>query len=308
MMAGDKPLLDNQDEQWPTPPEWMIEAIGNHPDFRVLRRLTSLAPVARLASRPERCWVGCAVDVETTGLDHRTDKIVELAAQRFRFDEHGRIFEVGQPRSWLEDPGVALTPSVSQLTGLVDADLALRWIDDVEATGLLASADVIVAHNAGFDRPFVDARLPGVRGKAWACSMRDVGWRTIGFEGSGLGHLLLQCGTFYEAHRAEVDVNALLTLLAHEGGDGVTVLRNLVGAAEQPSWRIEAIGAPFSTKDSLKARGYCWIAEQRFWRIDVRDEKLPEETDWLATRVYQGIGEPRLREITWHERYAEERS
>nr|WP_240511599.1 exonuclease domain-containing protein [Novosphingobium panipatense] len=49
--------------------------------------------------------VGVAVDVETTGLDHDSDRIIELAVQRFRFDTKGRIVEVGQPRVWREDPG-----------------------------------------------------------------------------------------------------------------------------------------------------------------------------------------------------------
>ena len=42
------------------------------------------------------------MDVETTGLD----KIVELAAQRFRFDALGRIIQVGKPRVWHEDPAL----------------------------------------------------------------------------------------------------------------------------------------------------------------------------------------------------------
>ncbi len=35
------------------------------------------------------------------------------------------------------------------------------------AVNILSSADLIVAHNAAFDRPFVDRRLPVIAGKHW---------------------------------------------------------------------------------------------------------------------------------------------
>jgi DNA polymerase-3 subunit epsilon len=68
-----------------------------HPDFRVLRRI---APAERLHPGPPqgKTRIGVAVDVETTGLDRETDKIIELAVQRFRFDELGRIIQIATPR------------------------------------------------------------------------------------------------------------------------------------------------------------------------------------------------------------------
>jgi len=42
---------------------------------------------------------GIAVDVETTGLDRETDRIIELPVQRFRFNDLGRVIQVGVPRS-----------------------------------------------------------------------------------------------------------------------------------------------------------------------------------------------------------------
>jgi hypothetical protein len=60
--------------------------LGTHPDYRVQRRLV---PVTHShAARPEASsHIGVAIDVETTGLDRQTDRIIELAIQLFRFDE-----------------------------------------------------------------------------------------------------------------------------------------------------------------------------------------------------------------------------
>lgn len=138
--------------------------------------------------------VGVSVDVETTGLDRESDKIIELAVQRFRFDELGRIIQIGTPRVWREDPGRALDPRFTRLTGLTDELLAGQIIDDVAAAEILTSGDIIVAHNAAFDRPFVDRRLPAVAGRPWACSMAEVDWLDLGFDGRALGYLVTQCG------------------------------------------------------------------------------------------------------------------
>lgn len=76
--------------------------LGTHPDYRVQRRL---GPVTHFhAATPEASSrIGVAIDVETTGLDRETDRIIELAIQRFRFDECGRIIQVGVHRVWSED-------------------------------------------------------------------------------------------------------------------------------------------------------------------------------------------------------------
>jgi DNA polymerase-3 subunit epsilon len=282
------------------------DELDRHPDYRVLRRLQPVArfhvPVGGVAKAD--LSVGAVVDVETTGLDREADRIIELAVQRFRYDAMGRIVEVGQPRVWREDPGRPIDEHITRLTGLTDADVAGQSIDEAEALAILRSAKVIVAHNAAFDRPFIDRRLPEIAGKPWGCSMADLDWRALGFEGRGLSHLLMQCGWFYEAHRAENDILALLYLLAHQVSDGETVLKKLVSCAEQSTWRVHAIDSPFDSKDRLKARGYRWDGVMKHWWREVPHAELEAEQAWLRSDVYTGWGEPALHEVTWHQRYA----
>ncbi|PNP98827.1 3'-5' exonuclease [Sphingobium sp. SA916] len=278
------------------------ELLGAHPDFRVQRRLMPVSAFHEaVPSVPSR--IGVAIDVETTGLNHDADRIIELAVQRFRFDARERIIQVGMPRVWREDPAMPLDPRITMLTGLTEEDVAGQAIDDAAAVDILASADIIVAHNAAFDRPFVDRRLPAIAGKPWACSMAELDWLELGFEGRALAHLVSQCGWFYEGHRAENDILALLYLLSHGLPDGETILAKLIACSDQPTWRVNAVDAPFDSKDRLKARRYRWDAALRFWWKSIGHGDADAERTWLLSDVYGGYGEPAFIPVTACERH-----
>lgn len=286
----------------PPPADAAASALDAHADYRVLRRMRPMIRREAYGVRPDML-IGCALDVETTGLDHGRDAIIELALQRFWADRNGRIVVTGRPYSWLEDPGAPIDAAVSRLTGLDDAAVAGRSIMDPVAASLIADAHFVVAHNAGFDRPFVERRLPDARGRPWVCSMRDVPWADHGFEGRSLSHLLLQMGLFYDAHRAATDVTALLHLLDHPMEAGRTVLRAAVDTASRPTWMLEAVAAPYRSKDALRLRGYRWDAVSKLWKREVAMADLDAEVEWALMRVYGGRAKPRVRQVTWSERH-----
>ena len=282
--------------------ERAAEALSSHPDYRVLRRLMPVTAFHDADPRaPSR--IGVAVDVETTGLDRETDRIIELAVQRFRFDGLGRVIQVGAPRVWREDPGIPINPRITKLTGLTADDLAGQVIDEAAAAEILSSADIIVAHNAAFDRPFIDRRLPAIAGKPWACSMAELDWLELGFDGRALAHLVSQCGWFYEGHRAENDILALIYLLAHGLPDGETILAKLIACSEKPTYRVNAIDAPFDAKDRLKSRGYRWDSALRFWWKAIEEADKEAEEVWLLSDVYAGHGSPAFLTVTAMERH-----
>lgn len=286
-------------------PEGLASLVDRHPDFRVLRRLEPLAGPLLPDAHHLSVVAGCAVDVETTGLDHRCDAVIELAMQRFRADESGRIVDVGPSFRWLADPGRPIPDEIVALTGIDGDAVRGRRICDAEATCLILDADFVVAHNAGFDRPFVEARLPHAAGRPWICSMRDVDWRARGFEGRTLSHLLSQIGWFYDAHRADVDVAALIRLLAHAPDrTSPTVLSEAVATGGRPTWLIEAVGAPFAAKNLLKRRGYRWDAAGRHWFREVAHDAFDEEIEWSVRNVYAGRTKPRFRQMDWTKRYS----
>jgi len=237
--------------------------------------------------------VGVAVDVETTGLDMERDEIIQLAIRRFRYDDEGVITHIGQTHEWVEDPGKQIPADITELTGLTDADVAWQAIDDNEATRLLCSASIVIAHHSRFDRRWVERRLEHARGLPWACSMEQIAWRAEGFDGRGLGYLLCQAGWYHEGHRASADVDAVIQLLRRRFQDGRTALAALLDRSSCPSWLVRAVGADFEVKDLLRGRGYRWDPRRKVWWTEVQDADRLAEEIWLARNVYTAAARPK---------------
>ena len=261
-------------------------------DSRLLRRLDLTRGPTGEGESPGP-FVGVAVDVETTGLDIAGDAIIELALRRFRYDADGNVTDIDHSRSWLEDPARSIATEITAITGIRDSDVVGRYIDDDIASAVLRSADLVVAHNSRFDRPWIERRLEAARGLPWACSMEQVDWRSAGFDGKGLGYLLCQTGWFHDGHRAAADADAVVQLLRHRFVDGTSALSQLVARSLQPSWLFRAVGADFAVKDLLRGRGYRWDAVRRIWWREVEDEARTEEEFWLARNVYSCDARPR---------------
>jgi DNA polymerase-3 subunit epsilon len=277
------------------------ELLETHPDYRVLRALPAFEAYP-LAQPQGQVRTAVVIDVETIGLnlDH---PIIDLAIQRIAFDERGMIVRIGKPRQWFEYPGTAIPPEITRLTGITDADVAGARINEEEAVVLINSATVAIAHNAAFDAPRMERRLPGIAGHAWACSCNEVPWPAFGFDGRKLGHLLMQQGMFHHGHRAAVDVWATINLLGSVMPDGETALLKLVRQAEQDTVKIEATNAPFEAKDKLKGRGYRWDNAAKAWWIDLSIDREVEERTWLRDVCI--CLEPKVSAITWHQRHRE---
>jgi DNA polymerase-3 subunit epsilon len=104
---------------------------------------------------PEGALDFVAFDLETTGLDSKKERIVEIGA--VRFDRRGPIGRF----SVLVDPGIPMPPEASRINGITDEMLKGKpTLDEVLGDFLRFARDsVLVAHNASFDCGFVDAAL-----------------------------------------------------------------------------------------------------------------------------------------------------
>ncbi len=282
----------------PTPDELIrtLEATG---DYKVLRRFQRVASYH--PADGSRTTTGLALDVETTGLSIGSDAIIQLAMVPFEFSsETGRIYQVHEPVTFLEDPGRPIPADVVALTGITDEEVRGRRIDEAAVEAVVKSASLIIAHNAGFDRPFMERRMPLFRDKHWACSQQEVPWRAAGSRSGALEFLLIKrCGMFYGAHRADTDCLALIHLLATPLENGELPLALLLQSARRKSVRLWAEQAPIESKDALKTRRYRWNpgsdGRPKAWYRELGREELEAELAWLSSNVYGGTL-PRLRQ------------
>ena len=111
------------------------------------------------------------VDVETTGLTARFDRIIEIAIIRVRNGEVSETF------STLVDPEVIISPYIEGLTGITNRDLrdAPTFTSIRNEVFRLLDGAVFVAHNARFDYGFVreEFRREGIGFNARClCTMR----------------------------------------------------------------------------------------------------------------------------------------
>lgn len=261
-------------------------------DYRVLRRF--VPPTRYHEGDGSPTASALVVDVETTGFDPARERIIEFCGVPFAFEkESGRILEVGQAVSFLEDPGRPIPPDIVQLTGITDEMVAGKAIDETAVAALAADAGLVIAHNAAFDRPFVDRRLSAFRDKAWACSQREVPWKALGVSSGALEFLLMKrCGVFFDGHRADADCQAVIRLLQEPLDDGTLPLRLLLESARTPSFRVWALGAPFDKKDILKQRRYRWSpgegGQPKAWHKEMSAQDYEAEQEWLRREVYEG--------------------
>jgi DNA polymerase-3 subunit epsilon len=286
-----------------------VATLDAHDDYRVLRRIPPSGEW-RLANPQRQCRRGLFVDVETTGLDTETDEIIEVALLPFDYDPTtGDVIAVHEDQALdeLRDPGIPIPPEASQVHGITDDAVKGKVVNDARLNALVTDANLIIAHNAAFDRPMLERVWPCFADKPWACSFVDIDWRAEGFGAGKLDYLLMQQGWFYDGHRALSDCLAGLFLLnlmlPASGTRGMAIL---LESARKKRFAIRAVGAPFDCKDDLRKRGYRWdpgnAEREKAWWTIVDDAEA--EMRWLSKNVFGRDVRLPVNQLTAQERFS----
>lgn len=162
-----------------------------------------------------------ALDIETTGLNPKYDKIIEIGAARVR---DGKVEDTF---SSFVNPAKSLPLRIVELTGIQDADVCKApYIDEVlDAFLSFAGEDILLGHNLIFDYSFVKkAAINNKKSyertgidtlKIAKCFLSDLESRSLSF-------LCAHFQIALDAHRALNDAIAAHTLyqiLAQNYGD-----------------------------------------------------------------------------------------
>ena len=156
------------------------------------------------------------IDLETTGFKHEgPDRIIEICMILFEWD--GKSLKHKDSLVTLVNPRRDIPEKITEITGISNEDVRDAKFFEEHAdkvVELMNNADLVVAHNVGFDVPFLMSELhrvgSSVGSRALFCTMLESKpWAKADCSQPKLGDLCFACGVKYEpdkAHAAKYDV------------------------------------------------------------------------------------------------------
>ena len=263
-------------------------------------------PVPELLVASGDSYKICFLDTETTGVDRSNDEIIELALKVVIIEgSTGKIVSVDTEYTSFNDPHIPLSDEIIKLTGITDDMVNGHSIDWSEADRIIENGDLIVAHNASFDRAFMDRKSAASRQSIWACTVQDIDWLQRDFTSSKQDLLCFWHGFYFDAHRAMNDVDALIHLVTHHHYTENRPVCELIGNSQKPSYVIKATNFAYdeTKKDQVKANGYRWNNVQKIWSKRVTLDVLEDEKEWLTGIIYDGYFDGLVEEINLADKY-----
>ncbi len=256
------------------------------------------------------------IDLETTGLDYTHDKIIELGLLSFSYSKEDGILSLITSYNELNDPGDEFSEkmeNISKITGITKEQLHNKCINWHDVDLILQRSDIVLCHNSGFDRKFLESQTPAatqkiIRALPFGCTLQDINWHARGYQSRRLIDLNLQLGFTYDGHRALNDCWATLNLLQEEPG----AFQELISNIEQKKTLLCAVGSPFAKKDLLKKNHFQWSDGKKnipkCWYTYVSDENVSDMKEWLDREIYGVKGKsqsiPQISHITAVDRYS----
>ena len=254
---------------------------------------------------------GIVLDVEATGLSIGHDDVIQLALLPFDYEvSSGKILNIQKEDAFdgLREPRIPISKEASLVTGITNEMVINKKIDSKEVEKIINSSDLIVAHNASYDRPMVEQHWDCFKNISWACTFKSIDWLEEGFSSAKLELLGMNYGWFYDGHDAFNDCEACLALLSETlPKKDKTVFSVLREYAASPSFLIKAIDAPYSKRNVLRRRGYKWrpadLLNGKVWWTETNDYE--EEVKWLNEEIYNREINIPIKRITALNRYSD---
>jgi DNA polymerase III subunit epsilon len=223
------------------------------------------------------------IDTETTGLDPKVDRVIEVACALYDL-------ELGSTIGSFSAVNYSETNPAEYINGLAVTLLRRALAQERVWCGvaeLMSYADVVLAHQASFDKSFLEASpnfnctaeslardgLLDIRTIPWVCTKNHVEWPNSRKETNHLIALALSYDVaLVGAHRAATDVDIIcriLTRVKERGAD----LQELIGSAMAPRTHVVAL-VSYDERHLAKDAGFTWEPEKKRWGKDVTAAEL----------------------------------
>jgi len=238
-----------------------------------------VGPAARgLPACPERLLI---VDTETTGLSPAKGRCIEVGAVLFHVPSRAVLSQVSFLLPCNSNPAERVNGIAAAVTRLEQP--RQQSLACLEA--MAAAADVLVAHNAAFDRQWFGREdLPSLQ-RPWLCSMEDIRWpaeRHLRATPSVRDLALAYGVPVWAAHRALTDCIYIAQVFEREAQ-----LETLLQQALLPRQLYRA-RLPYDQRHLAKEAGFRWNGDvQGAWSKRLTED----ERDLLPFEVLPAAGE-----------------
>ena len=99
----------------------------------------------------------CFLDVETTGKDRSGDEIIEIAMKTLLYDlDSHTTSKIIETYESFNEPSIPIKKEDYYVHGIAEETIRGEKIDWEIVNRILSGADLVLAHNASFDRAFID--------------------------------------------------------------------------------------------------------------------------------------------------------
>ena len=165
------------------------------------------------------------IDLETTGIDHaKGERIIEISMVKVMVDKDEDWDVPWETYDHRCNPRRAIQAGAMAVHHITDEMVEKEpYFEDIvdDILKFIEGTDVLIAHNMGFDGPFLASELERV-GKDVAgsprlfCTMENGRWATGSGKFPNLGELCFACSVPYspdEAHAASYDTDRMMRCL-----------------------------------------------------------------------------------------------
>lgn len=211
------------------------------------------------------------IDLETTGLDVNSHELIGLAAMLVEVQKPtGCLIRVLKRYDGLQEPAQELSPWAAGIVGYDHSALVGQRFDLQRINEMVQACDLVVAHNAYFDRAFVERVIPAFHSRPWVCSLHDIDWWGLqAQEAASVEKLALRLGHDMNSFMPMPTVEAMVHLLASplpvtkETGFGALIAASkgpfIKFVIPDPEQKLEIVMLEYSIEYSEQDRAWSTV-------------------------------------------------